>query len=115
MPNDLYLAVRPMLAVSSGRLLARSTPWGSRGWWYEAWHSSEPWQRFEIPATMCPRIPASFLEEEQRVLGSYWYEQEYGCRFLDAQTAAFARDDVDRAFSQEAELWDLIPGMSSWA
>ena len=26
-PNDLYVSVRPMLAVSGGRLLALSTPW----------------------------------------------------------------------------------------
>lgn len=38
--NDLYPAVRPMLAVSSGRLLALSTPFGTRGWWYDAWHST---------------------------------------------------------------------------
>jgi len=35
-PGELYYAVRPMLAVSGGRLLALSTPFGTRGWWYEA-------------------------------------------------------------------------------
>ena len=34
-PDDLYFAVRPMLAVSGGRLVALSTPFGNRGWWYE--------------------------------------------------------------------------------
>ena len=27
-PDDLYEAVRPMLAVSQGRLICLSTPWG---------------------------------------------------------------------------------------
>jgi hypothetical protein len=54
-PEDLYLSVRPMLAVSRGRLLALSTPFGTRGWWYEAWRSPEPWERFEIPAHECWR------------------------------------------------------------
>ncbi len=107
-PNDLYLSVRPMLAVSGGGLLCLSTPFGTRGWWYEAWRSDEPWQRVEVPAPLCPRIPPEFLEEEQRVLGSYWFEQEYGCKFLDAQTAAFTHDDVDRAL-QEIEQWAVIP------
>ena len=62
-PNDLYASARPMLAVSGGRLLALSTPFGTRGWWYEAWVSgdSEPWERYEVPATQVPRISPLFL------------------------------------------------------
>ena len=106
-PNDLYIACRPMLAVSGGRLVALSTPFGTRGWWYEAWRSAEPWERYEIPATACPRIPAAFLAEERRTLGEWWFDQEYLCRFLDAQSAAFRSEDIDAAFSEEIETWDL--------
>ncbi len=58
-----------MLAVSGGRLICMSTPWGKRGWWHESWVSDEAWERYEVPATQCPRIPQEFLEEERRVLG----------------------------------------------
>jgi len=105
-PDDLYHSVRPMLAVSGGRLVGLSTPFGTRGWWYEAWRSSDPWLRFEVPATECPRIPAAFLEEERRSLGEWWYRQEYCCEFLDAQTQAFGREDVERAFT-EVQTWTL--------
>src|ERR671921_708148 len=54
--NDLYASIRPMLAVSGGRLLAMSSPFGTRGWFYEAWVSAEPWERYEVPATEVPRI-----------------------------------------------------------
>ncbi|MCG8456864.1 MAG: hypothetical protein MI919_11335, partial [Holophagales bacterium] len=64
-----------MLAVSSGRLLALSTPFGTRGWWYEAWRSDEPWERYEIPAAECPRISPEFLEEERRTMGEWWFRQ----------------------------------------
>ena len=101
------MAVRPMLAVSGGHLVALSTPFGTRGWWYEAWRSEEPWERYEVPATDCPRIPASFLAEEERNMGRFWFQQEYLCTFLAAQTQAFTRDDVDRAFSEEVEAWPL--------
>lgn len=107
-PDELYFSVRPMLAVSGGRLVALSTPFGTRGWWYEAWRGSEAWERYEVPATSCPRISASFLEEEQRNIGQWWYEQEYLCRFLDAQSAAFRREDIDRALDSEVETWDLL-------
>jgi hypothetical protein len=105
--DDLYYSVRPMLAVSSGRLIALSTPFGTRGWWYNAWKSTEDWQRWEIPADRCPRIKPEFLEEEKRVLGSYWFQQEYMCQFLDAQTQVFRREDVDAMFTEQVEVWDL--------
>ena len=106
-PGDLYLSVRPMLAVSGGRLAALSTPFGTRGWFYDAWVSSEPWERFEIPATKCPRISEEFLDGERRVMGEFWFKQEYGCEFLDSGSQAFGREDIERAFSEEVEAWDL--------
>jgi hypothetical protein len=36
-PDDTYQAVRPMIAVSGGRIIALSTPFGTRGWFYDAW------------------------------------------------------------------------------
>ncbi len=105
-PDELYYSVRPMLAVSGGRLIALSTPWGTRGWWYEAWRSAEPWERFKVPATECPRISPAFLEEERRALGEWWYRQEYFCEFLDAETQAFRREDIERALT-DVETWRL--------
>jgi hypothetical protein len=107
-PDGLYASVRPMLAVSAGRLVALSTPYGTRGWWHEAWTAQEePWERYEVPATECPRISPEFLAEEERVLGEWWYRQEYFCEFLDAETQAFRREDIDRTFSEEVEAWAL--------
>jgi hypothetical protein len=106
-PDDLYLAVRPMLAVSGGRLVALSTPHTTRGFFYEAWRGQEPWERYEVPATSCPRISAAFLEEEKRSMGEWWFEQEYLCRFLDAQTQAFRREDIERCFREDVQAWDL--------
>jgi hypothetical protein len=106
-PDALYYSVRPMLAVSRGRLVALSTPFGTRGFFYEAWRSEEPWERVEVPATACPRISPAFLEEERRALGAFWFDQEYGCTFLDAQSQAFTRLEVDRAFEEEVEPWAL--------
>src|SRR6185437_7326899 len=46
--DDLYRAVRPMLAVSQGRLIAMSTPFGKRGFFHDEWASKRPWQRVKI-------------------------------------------------------------------
>lgn len=105
--DSLYLSVRPMLAVSAGRLIALSTPFGTRGWWYEAWRGAEPWERYAVPAAMCQRIPAAFLAEERRNMGEWWYTQEYECRFMEGQTQVFTREEVDRAFAEKVETWAL--------
>ncbi len=71
-----------MIAVSGGRLLCLSTPYGKRGFFYDAWaHGGPEWTRVEVPAAQVPRIKPEFLEEERRNLGESWYRQEYGCSF----------------------------------
>ncbi len=106
-PDSLYMSVRPMLAVSGGRLVALSTPHGTRGFFYDAWTGAEAWDRYEIPATKCPRISPDFLAEERRSMGEWWFNQEYLCQFSEAETQAFRREDVDNAFREEVEPWAL--------
>jgi hypothetical protein len=105
--DALFFALRPMVAVSGGRLVVLSTPFGNRGWFFEAWRGAEKWQRERVTAAECPRISADFLEQEQRTLGEWFFRQEYACDFLDAETAAFAVADVEAAFDTEVETWAL--------
>src|SRR5262249_34618642 len=79
--DRLYYSVRPMLAVSQGRLVALSTPFGKRGWFHEEWMGKGAWQRVRITAEECPRITREFLAEERQALGERWYRQEYLCSF----------------------------------
>jgi hypothetical protein len=101
--DDLYRAVRPMLAVSGGRLVCLSTPFGKRGWFYDAWRGPEEWRRVRITAGQVPRIPGPFLEEERRAIGERWFSQEYGCEFLEILGAYFSGEDI------EAILDDTLP------
>ena len=76
-PDDLYRAVRPMLAVSKGRIICLSTPYGKRGFFYDCWvKGGADWHRIEIPATQVPRFRPDFLAKERRALGESWYRQE---------------------------------------
>jgi hypothetical protein len=103
-PDGLYYAVRPMLAVSNGRMLAMSTPFGKRGWWHTEWaNGGISWERVEVPATMNPRISPAFLEEERRSLGEYWYKQEYLCQFAESIDSVFAYDDVMTSLSPDVK------------
>jgi len=88
-PDDLYRSVRPMLAVSRGRLLALSTPFGQRGWFYNEWIGSGPWRRIHIPWHQCPRILPEFIAEETRALGQAWVDQEYNGLFTTMEGLVF--------------------------
>jgi len=101
--DELYYAIRPMLAVSGGRLVALTTPWGKRGFFYEAWTSEEDWERVRVPWTDCPRISEAFIEEERQSMGDWWVQQEFGCRFVDTEDQFFATRDVERAAAHDFE------------
>jgi hypothetical protein len=81
-PDDLHRAVRPMLAVSGGRLICLSTPYGKRGFFHDCrTRGGADRHRIEVPAERVTRIAAEFLEEERRALGESWFNQEYRCSF----------------------------------
>jgi hypothetical protein len=99
--DNLYRAVRPMLAVSQGRLICLSTPFGKRGFFHEEWTSLRPWQRVQITAEQCPRIGKAFLREERAALGERWYRQEYMCSFEDVVGAVFSWEDIQASITDD--------------
>jgi hypothetical protein len=100
--DALYFSIRPMLAVSQGRLIALSTPFGKRGFFFQEWtEGGGEWARVTVPATECPRISSAFLEEERQALGDWWYSQEYECRFSDTLDSVFRHDDIMAAVTKE--------------
>jgi hypothetical protein len=101
--DSLYYSVRPMLAVSQGRLVTLSTPFGKRGWFHDEWFGQGNWERVKITAEQCPRIPPDFLAEERRALGERWYRQEYLCSFEDTIDAVFAYADIQAALSNDVK------------
>ncbi len=107
-PDDTMAAVRPMLAVSGGQLIALSTPFGRRGWYHEAWENGgNTWQRVRIPASECSRITAAFLAEERAALGSWLYSQEYECTFAESSVALFSEAHLRAMF--DSTIKPLFP------
>ncbi len=99
--DSLYHAVRPMLAVSGGRLLMLSTPYGKRGVFHQEWTEGSSWERYEVPASECPRISREFLAEERSSLPARVYRQEYECSFEETEDSVFGYEDVTGAISEE--------------
>ena len=100
--DDLYYSVRPMLAVSRGRLIVLSTPFGKRGWYFDVWtQEGEGWARVKVTAQDCPRISAEFLAEERASMPLAWYRQEYECSFEETEDAVFSYEHVSAAITDE--------------
>jgi hypothetical protein len=103
--DGLYYAIRPMLAVSGGALVMLTTPYGKRGVFYEEWISGvgHEWERFEVPASQCPRIAETFLREEEESLPPFIFRQEYECSFEETEDQVFTTDLIDRAVTSEVK------------
>src|SRR5215218_3217205 len=106
--DELYFAVRPMLAVSGGGLIMLTTPYGKRGMFYEEWTGGRGWESYEVKAEECPRISPEFLEEEREALPSWVYRQEYECSFEETEDQVFTYEMVERAVT--AEVTPLFGG-----
>lgn len=111
--DDLYRAMRPMLAVSNGRIIAIGTPHGKRGWFWKEWTEGEEWKRYKINAEQCPRISKEFLRAERRALGDHWYAQEYENKFTESESALLRSDVIKRAIREDVTELDLDLGLPS--
>jgi hypothetical protein len=105
--DALYHAVRPMLAVSRGSLIGLSTPYGQRGWFWQAWEREPGWRRVRVPATECPRIEPGFLARERLAVGDRRYRQDYLLEFLAGVGSPFDPEAIAAAVSPDVEVLDL--------
>jgi len=106
-PDELYHSVRPMLGVSRGSLIAISTPFGQRGWFWKAWvDEATLWHRIRVPWDQCPRLTDTFMDSERRACGDAWVRQEYECSFESLSGLVYP-DFMDRTVVDSAP--NLIP------
>jgi hypothetical protein len=101
--DSLISAVTPMLATTDGDLIALTTPFGKRGWFYEQWTAGEGYQRTKRTALDCPRISQAFLDKERKRLGPMMYSQEYMCEFIDDNASVFSSELVEMALADDFE------------
>jgi hypothetical protein len=109
--SGLFVALRPMLAISRGQLILLSTPNGKTNYFHDAWHYGGPeWKRIRVTAAEIPRISTAFLEHERAALTDAQYQAEYCCAFISIDGALFNTDTVMAAVA-DFDPWfpDLIP------
>lgn len=96
--DALYGAIRPMLAISGGRIVLASTPYGRRGHFFEEYtNGGSDWHRIRVTAFDCPRIPRDWLLAERDRIGGWLWAQEFGVEFKGTDDQLFASEHVDAA------------------
>jgi len=107
--DELYQAVRPMLAATpgGGRMILLSSPAGRRGFFFNTYNDAgNDWHKVRVSAAECPRISPEWLAAELKELGLKKFESEYGLVFHDADEAMFSTEMIDRAFTADVRpLW----------
>jgi hypothetical protein len=108
-PDEIFQALLPSLAVSGGDLVMMSTPRGKRGRFFREMTAAEnerTWLRHTGPVTECERIPKEFLEQE-RMEGDTYFLTEYMCEFVE--TGKYLLDEalVRGMVNKNEEPWRL--------
>jgi len=106
-PDEVYLALRPSLAVSNGDIVLLSTPRGKRGFFYREMTEEDKhqqWLRHTGAVTECTRIPEEFLAKE-RSRGEAYYKQEYLCEFVESGRYLFDETLVQGMEKPDLDAW----------
>src|SRR5215831_15538415 len=103
--DSLIAAVSPMLATMDGDLIALTSAFGKRGWFYDQWRNGDGYTRTKKTAYDIPRISNEFLEKEKNRLGPLMFAQEYLCEFIDPGASAFSSELIDACLSREFEMF----------
>jgi hypothetical protein len=108
-PDPIYYAFRPTLAVSRGDLAIISTPCGKRGFFHNEYeYSVEKFYKVEVKAADCPRIPKDFLEIE-RSKGEDYFAQEYDCQFVENGEYLFDADQLKNLIKRDVQAFKTPP------
>lgn len=97
--DDVFASCLPMVATT-GQLVALSTPWGRRGWFFDLHEDPlNGWERHKVTAHESNRYTAERIEEIRRTVGSFLFASDYLCEFGDTDTQLFGSELIRNAYS----------------
>lgn len=105
--DKVYAALRPMLAASStGQFIALTTPYGRRGWFFEAYETGgDAWERTKVTAFECAHYAPGHLDDERDQMSDWRFRAEYLCEFVDDNEAFFSSELIDAMVDNNIEVW----------
>ena len=97
-PEEVWTAVTPMLAITKGKIILLSTPFGRQGYFYRA-YTDPNFQTFHVSAEDCPRKDDKFLAQEKERMTELQYAQEYLGEFVDELRQFFPSDLIRKTMT----------------
>jgi len=91
-PEEVWTAVTPMLAVTRGDIILLSTPFGKDNFFFRCFNDPN-FTSFHVSSEDCPRKNQAFLDQEKKRMTTLQYAQEYLGEFVD-ELLRFFSDDV---------------------
>lgn len=105
-PDDVFVSCLPMVG-SGGQIVALSTPWGRRGWFFDL-HEDERngWERHRVTVFESAQYDADRIEAIRSSVGSFEWASDYLCEFGDTDSQFFSTEAV-RAAVGDIEEWTI--------
>ena len=103
-PEEVFVAVQPMLATTGGTTDLLSTPRGNVGFFYDCCQNKEDFYEIHVKSELCPRITKEFLAQQRKALTKLQYAQEYEAIFLDALQQFFTKDLIDSCILEKNNI-----------
>ena len=106
-PEEVWTAVTPMLAVTRGNIILLSTPCGREGYFYRAFQDDN-FSTFHVSSEECPRKDEHFLAQEKKRMTKLQYAQEYLGEFIDELKQFFPTDLIKQCMVLQRK--GTVPG-----
>ncbi len=97
-PEEVWTAVTPMLAITKGDIWLLSTPHGKIGYYYECF-KDEDYTAFHVSSEDCPRKDDKFLAREKARMTKVQYAQEYLGEFVDELMQFFSDELIKKCMT----------------
>jgi hypothetical protein len=105
-PDDVFVSVLPMVG-SDGQMVALSTPWGRRGWFFDLHEDiRNDWERHLVTVYESGQFDEQRIAMLKGSLGSFEWASDYMCEFGDTDSQFFSSEAI-RAAVDDIEEWQL--------
>jgi len=101
-PDEIFPAIEPMLAIKKGSLILMSSPAGCQGKLWEAFNSPL-YAKLQLPSSVNKYIDKQWLEEQKQLMSSVEYDCEINAQFSQAIDNFFKVELIEKC-SQEYDL-----------
>jgi hypothetical protein len=102
-PEEVWTAVTPMLAVSKGKIILLSTPFGKGGYFYDCFQDPS-FKTFHVSSEDCPRVDKEYLEQQKKRMTNLAYAQEYLGEFIDELMQFFPTKLIKKCMTRKVPV-----------